>query len=250
VEWKPEEKVVRDEHKEQGYSGRFGAGLPRINDGSLLFLQHMISKRKPVDNGGSRIAIVFNGSPLFTGDAASGESEIRRWIIENDWLEAVVALPDQLFYNTGIFTYVWIVTNRKTPERQGKIQLVNAVSFHQDMRKSLGNKRHEIGDGRDGKPDHIKQITALYCDFEEGPHSRIFSNAAFGYRKVTIEQPLRLRFAVTPEALDTLRATTAYQNLARSKKKDGAAAQAEVAAGRQQQLALLGLLEALPVGQV
>ena len=141
------------EHEEQGFGGRFGAGLPRINDGSLLFLQHMISKMKAAKEGGTRLAIVFNGSPLFTGAAGSGESEIRRWIIENDWLEAIVALPDQLFYNTGIFTYLWIVTNRKEPERRGKIQLVDAASFFKKMRKSLGNKRNEIcEEQRDG--DH------------------------------------------------------------------------------------------------
>ena len=141
------------EHDERGLSGRFGAGLPRINDGSFLFLQHMISKMKPVEQGGSRLAIVFNGSPLFTGAAGSGESEIRRWIIENDWLEAVVALPDQLFYNTGISTYFWIVTNRKRPERRGKVQLVDAREYWAKMRKSLGEKRKKII-GRADRRDH------------------------------------------------------------------------------------------------
>src|SRR6476469_6032615 len=144
VEWKKVEKAVRDEHESKGFAGRFGAGLPRINDGSFLFLQHMIAKMKPVEQGGSRVAIVFNGSPLFTGVAGSGESEIRRWIIENDWLEAVVALPDQLFYNTSILTYLWIVTNRKSEERQGNVQLVDAREFWVKMRKSLGEKRKEI----------------------------------------------------------------------------------------------------------
>ncbi|MCB0784801.1 MAG: SAM-dependent DNA methyltransferase, partial [Flavobacteriales bacterium] len=147
VEWKQQQKAVEDEHKKQGYKGRFGAGLPRINDGAFLFLQHMLSKMRPVDKGGSRIAIVFNGSPLFTGDAGSGESEIRRWIIENDWLEGVVALPDQLFYNTGISTYIWVLTNRKTKERKGQVQLLDARPFFVKMRKSLGNKRNRIGDG-------------------------------------------------------------------------------------------------------
>jgi len=145
VEWKPEAGVIHKEHDEQGFGGRFGAGLPRINDGSLLFLQHMISKMKPPAEGGTRLAIVFSGSPLFTGGAGSGESNIRQWIIENDWLEAVVALPDQLFYNTGISTYLWIVTNRKERQRRGKIQLVDASGFYTKMRKSLGNKRNEIG---------------------------------------------------------------------------------------------------------
>jgi len=170
VEWKPEEEFIKKEHEEQGYGGRFGAGLPRINDGSFLFLQHMISKMKHPKEGGTRLGIVFNGSPLFTGAAGSGESNIRRWIIENDWLEAIVALPDQLFYNTGISTYVWIVTNRKEKHRRGKIQLIDATTFFIKMRKSLGNKRHEIGDGTggNGKPDHIAAITRLYGEFKEG----------------------------------------------------------------------------------
>ena len=157
----------------QGFAGRFGAGLPRINDGSFLFLQHMISKMKPAEEGGSRLAIVFNGSPLFTGGAGSGESEIRRWIIENDWLEAVVALPDQLFYNTGISTYFWIVTNRKAPERRGKVQLVDAREMFVKMRKSLGEKRKEISD------DQIAEITRLYGDFAESERVKIFPNEAF-----------------------------------------------------------------------
>jgi len=144
VEWKKVEDEIQGEHEKDGFDGRFGAGLPRINDGSFLFLQHMISKMKPVAKGGSRLAIVFNGSPLFTGSAGSGESEIRRWIIENDWLEAVVALPDQLFYNTGISTYFWVVTNRKSAERRGKVQLVDARELFVKMRKSLGEKRKEI----------------------------------------------------------------------------------------------------------
>jgi type I restriction enzyme M protein len=180
VEWKKVEKDIRHEHETLGMAGRFGAGLPRINDGSFLFLQHMVSKFK-TDAAGSRLAIVFNGSPLFTGGAGSGESEIRRWLIENDWLEAVVALPEQLFYNTGISTYVWVVTNRKSPERKGKVQLVNAASFFVKMRKSLGNKRHEIGDGTNGKPDQIAVITKLYGDYTPGPHCQIFDNEDFGY---------------------------------------------------------------------
>ena len=162
VEWKKVEDEVRKEAETKGFNGRFGAGLPRINDGSFLFLQHMISKMKRPEEGGSRVAIVFNGSPLFTGAAGSGESEIRRWIIENDWLEAVVALPDQLFYNTGISTYFWIVTNRKAPERRGKVQLVDAREYFVKMRKSLGEKRKEISD------EQIEEITRLYGDFAEG----------------------------------------------------------------------------------
>lgn len=200
VEWKKVEQAIRDEHEKLGMAGRFGAGLPRINDGSLLFLQHMVSKFK-TGGAGSRLAIVFNGSPLFTGGAGSGESEIRRWLIENDWLEAIIALPEQLFYNTGIATYIWLVTNRKSPERKGKVQLVNAVSFFLKMKKSLGNKRNEIGDGANGKPDQIADITRIYGDFRPGPFCQIFDNEDFGYRRITVERPLRLNFAVTAERL-------------------------------------------------
>jgi type I restriction enzyme M protein len=188
VEWKKVEKEIRKEHEEQGFRGRFGAGVPRINDGSFLFLQHMIAKMKPVDQGGSRIAIVFNGSPLFTGAAGSGESEIRRWIIENDWLEAVVALPDNLFYNTGISTYFWIVTNRKSNERRGKVQLIDAREYFVKMRKSLGEKRKEVSE------DQITQITRLYADFSEGEHVKIFPNEAFGFMRITVERPLRVEW--------------------------------------------------------
>lgn len=198
VEWKKVEKEIRREHETLGLAGRFGAGLPRINDGSLLFLQHMISKFKK-DGQGSRLAIVFNGSPLFTGGAGSGESEIRRWIIEQDWLEAIVALPEQLFYNTGIATYVWVVTNRKSADRKGKVQLVNAADFFVKMKKSLGNKRNEIGDGTGGKPDQIAEITRLYGDFTAGPLCKIFDNEDFGYWRITVERPLRLNFSVAPE---------------------------------------------------
>jgi type I restriction enzyme M protein len=185
VEWKKVEKQVRAEHEEQGMAGRFGAGLPRINDGSFLFLQHLISKMKPVEQGGSRIAIVFNGSPLFTGAAGSGESNIRRWIIENDWLDAVVALPDQLFYNTGITTYFWIVTNRKRPERCGKVQLIDARESWVKMRRSLGEKRKMLSD------EQIDDVTRLYADFEENDRSKIFPNEAFGFRRITVERPLK-----------------------------------------------------------
>jgi type I restriction enzyme M protein len=201
VEWRKAENIIKQEYEKKGFAGRFGAGLPRINDGSFLFLQHMISKMKPTD-GGSRIGIVFNGSPLFTGGAGSGESEIRKWIIENDLLEAIIALPNQLFYNTGISTYVWIVTNRKSPERKGKIQLINATGqkdeeegkknrFWVKMTRSLGNKRKEIGDGRDSKPDQIGFITKIYGDFQEGPFCKIYPNEYFAYWRVTVEQPLR-----------------------------------------------------------
>ena len=195
VEWKMVADYIRGEHKTKGFAGRFGAGLPRINDGSFLFLQHMISKMKRPDEGGARLAIVFNGSPLFTGAAGSGESEIRRWIIENDWLEAVVALPDQLFYNTGISTYFWVVTNRKSPRRRGKVQLIDARESWTKMRKSLGNKRKQISD------EQIADLTRLYGAFEEGPRSKIFPNESFGFLRMTVERPLRLRWDITDDTL-------------------------------------------------
>ena len=183
VEWKKYEKYIRDESEKKGFAGRFGAGLPRISDGSLLFLQHLVSKMKQ-DGDGSRIAIVFNGSPLFSGGAGSGESEIRRWVIETDLLEGIIALPDQLFYNTGISTYIWVLTNRKSKERRGKVQLVNAVTFFQKMSKSLGNKRNEIS------ANQIAEITRLYGEFKAGEHCKIFRNEEFGYNRLTVERPL------------------------------------------------------------
>jgi type I restriction enzyme M protein len=189
VEWKSAERVVKDEHATLGFRGRFGAGLPPINDGSFLFLQHMISKMKPVEQGGSRLAIVFNGSPLFSGAAGSGSSEIRRWIIENDWLEAVLALPDQLFYNTGIFTYLWVVTNRKSAERRGVVQLVDVRELWVKLRKSLGEKRKQIA------LEQIEEITRLYGAFEENERVKIFPNEEFGYQRITVERPMRVRYS-------------------------------------------------------
>ncbi len=221
VEWKKVEKQVRDEHERKGFAGRFGPGLPRVSDGSLLFLLHLISKMRPARNGGSRFGIVLNGSPLFTGGAGSGESEIRRHVIENDMLEAIIGLPTDMFYNTGIATYVWIVTNRKPDHRKGKVQLIDASSFWQKMRKSLGSKRKEMSD------DHIEIVTQLFGSFSEAqlafvldaegkevkrevvkeagmppkapeggkvkvvPLSRIFPNESFGYQTITVERPLR-----------------------------------------------------------
>ena len=190
VEWKKVETTIRKE-AERGFAGRFGAGLPRINDGSFLFLQHMIRKMRPVEEGGSRLAIVFNGSPLFTGGAGSGESEIRRWIIEHDWLEAIVALPDQLFYNTGISTYFWVITNWKSSERRGRVQLVDARDLFVKMSKSLGEKRKEIS------AEQIAEITRLYGEFEECDLVKILPNEALGYLRITVERPLRLRWEVT-----------------------------------------------------
>ena len=219
VEWKPEKSYVDDE-ADQGFSGRFGAGVPRINDGSLLFLQHMISKfhQSPKNGGdGSRIAIVFNGSPLFTGDAGSGESNIRRWIIENDWLDAVIALPDQMFYNTGIFTYIWLVTNKKPKQRQGYVQLIDGTRHFRKMKKSMGNKRNELTD------EQINELVRLFGEFRQNAKcsvqnsgseetricSKIFRNIDFGYLKMTVERPLRLNFQASPERIERLKDETA-----------------------------------------
>src|SRR6056297_440778 len=228
VEWKKVADSVKHEHESKGFAGRYGAGLPRINDGSFLFLQHMISKMRPPEQGGSRLAIVFNGSPLFTGAAGSGESEIRRWIIENDWLEAVVALPDQLFYNTGISTYFWIVTNRKSPARKGKVQLIDARQSFTKMRKSLGEKRKEVAD------DQIAEIVRLYGNFDQQDNDaddariKIFPNESFGFLRITVERPLRLRYEITDETADALRA---HKKLAKLE-DDQRNALAEHASGR------------------
>jgi len=202
VDWKKQQKEIQQEHDKRGFDGRFGAGLPRVNDGSLLFLQHMISKFEPVrpaeHKHGSRLAIVFSGSPLFTGGAGSGESDIRKWIIENDWLEAIIALPEQMFYNTGIGTYVWIVTNRKEQRRKDKIQLLDARDFwtaggSEESKRSLGDKRRHI------MASQIEEIVRLYGRFEDGETSKTFDNADFGYARVTVERPLRLGYQMTPE---------------------------------------------------
>ena len=190
VEWKKIEKEVRKEAEQQGYNGRFGPGLPRVSDGSLLFLMHLISKMRPAVDGGSRFGIVLNGSPLFTGGAGSGESEIRRYVLENDLVEAIIGLPTDMFYNTGISTYIWIVSNRKPEHRKGKLQLIDASGFWQKMRKSLGSKRKELG------PEHIDEITRLFGEAKDVtrdgvPISRIFQNSDFGYRTITVERPLR-----------------------------------------------------------
>lgn len=212
VDWKKDKEAVEKE-AERGFAGRFGAGLPRISDGQFLFLQHLISKmRNPVD-GGSRLAIVFNGSPLFTGDAGSGESEIRRWILEHDWLDAIVAMPDQLFYNTGINTYVWFLSNRKEKKRQNKVQLIDARIFFEKMRKSLGNKRHVISD------DNRAKILELYNSFNENQHSKIFNTTDFAFRQIIIERPLKLNFQASVERLAILKETEKMKNDIPSKKK-------------------------------
>jgi type I restriction enzyme M protein len=260
-DWKRDENAVRAEH-ERGSAGRFSPGLPRISDGQLLFLLHMLAHRKEAKEGGSRIAIIMNGSPLFTGDAGSGESEIRRWILENDWLEALIALPEQLFYNTGIATYIWVLTNRKAPERRGKVQLIDASHFDQDakrglfstlMRKSLGDKRREI------PFEKGQDILNILKDFKDGDTrtvtrdgkvedivvSKVFPTTHFGFRKITVERPLRLNFHASPERLPRLEEEQVFKNLALSRKK-GAAKHKEEEAGRIEQEALRKFLRTLP----
>ena len=199
----------------------------------------MLNRMKPREEGGGRVAIVMNGSPLFTGDAGSGESEIRRWILENDWLEAIVALPEQLFYNTGIPTYVWVLSNNKPAKRKGRAQLIDATSFWSPMRKSLGSKRREI------TADQIGQVTQLFERFKEGEHAKIFPTTAFGYRKITVERPLRLNFQASPERIERLQTEKAFANLATSKKKPGKEHDAEVAEGIELQQAILKTLTTL-----
>ncbi len=251
-DWKRDEDAVRAEH-ERGAAGRFGPGLPRISDGQLLFLLHMLAHMKSAKDGGSRLAIIMNGSPLFTGDAGSGESEIRRFILEGDLLEALIALPEQLFYNTGIATYVWVVTNRKARARKGKVQLIDATSFWLPMRKSLGDKRREIpleraqdvlkllADGADGATRKVVKDGKE----DEVVVSRIFPTTHFGFRKITVERPLRLNFQASAERIARLEDEKGFQALVHSKKK-GAAGAKEEADGRLHQEAIRKLLPALP----
>ena len=267
VEWKQQQRFIENERDTLGFSGRFGAGTPRVNDGALLFLQHMLAKMRAPQDGGSRLAIVFNGSPLFTGDAGGGESEIRRWIIENDWLEAIVALPEQLFYNTGISTYLWVLTNRKEKPRKGKVQLIDARPFWVQMEKSLGNKRRRLGDPSDKAkdPDHIGELTKIFGAFRDGQTrtfteedpithqpvarsrvvSKIFDNEDFGYHKITVERPLRLNFQASAKRIARLDGESAFKNLATSARKDPAVRQREIEAGRQRQEEIRSFLRTL-----
>ena len=258
-DWKRDQDAVRTEH-DRGAVGRFGPGLPRISDGQLLFLLHMLAHMQAVEGGGARVAIIMNGSPLFTGDAGSGESEIRRHILENDWLEALIALPEQLFYNTGIATYVWVLTNRKAPGRKGLVQLIDATAteestrFWQPMRKSLGDKRREVPFER------ASEILRLLRSFEDGAVrgvtrageergvvvSKVFPTTHFGFRKITVERPLRLDFQATPERIARLEDERAFANLAVSKKRKGPAKSQEEAEGRAEQQAIRALLAGLP----
>ena len=251
-DWKRDKSAVETEH-ERGSAGRFAPGLPRISDGQTLFLLHMLAHAEMPEQGGARIAIIMNGSPLFTGDAGSGESEIRRYILEHDLLEALVALPEQLFYNTGIATYVWLLTNRKAPERRGKVQLIDATSFWSPMPRSLGDKRRRI------PPDKAADVLRLLRGFEDGTTrtvaeddtdedvivSRIFPTTQFGYRKITVERPLRLNFQTSPERVARLAPQKSFQNLAKSKKR-GEAGDNEQAEGGALQQAILTMLEIMP----
>jgi len=251
-DWKRDKDTVTEEH-ERGATGRFGPGLPRISDGQTLFLLHMLARAKAPDQGGARIAIIMNGSPLFTGDAGSGESEIRRFILENDLLEALIALPEQLFYNTGIATYVWLLTNRKAPERRGMVQLIDATAFWSPMRRSLGDKRREI------PPEKAEDVLKLLAECRDGDTrmvgrdgkdeertvSHVFPTTRFGFRRITIERPLRLNFQASEERIARLHEQRGFQNLAKSKKRGEAGAREE-AEGRERQQAILDLLKRMP----
>lgn len=250
VNWKKYATPIHEEAERKGYQGRFGAGTPRVSDGSFLFLQHMISKMKPYDPEdfvnapGTRIGIVFNGSPLFTGGAGQGESEIRRWILENDWLEAIIALPDQMFYNTGILTYIWVLSNKKERRRKNKVQLIDATSYFQRMRKPLGEKRKEL------TAEHIADITRIYGEFRETEVSKIFDTEDFAYHEVVVERPLRLSFQTTPDAIEALKRVKPFADLATSRKRTEPARTEEVEAGKRVQDAVIATLEAFDAEHV
>lgn len=237
VDWNKYADPIEDEHERLGHAGRFGAGLPRKSDGQLLFLQQMLAKMKPPaadDSGGSRLAIVFNGSPLFSGQAGSGESEIRRWIVENDWLEAIVALPDQVFYNTGISTYIWLLTNRKARHRRGQVQLIDGRELYRKMRRNLGEKRNELA------AEHIDEITRVHGDFNpDTERSKILDNAALGYRRITVERPLRLAYRGGAEAVEAVQTEKGFTNLVEGKRAD-------TDHGRDMQQAIEAALATLP----
>ena len=250
---KDAEGIERDRNSATG--GRFAPGLPRKTDGQMLFLLHMISKIRPINQGGGRMAIVLNGSPLFTGDAGGGESEIRRYILENDLLETIVALPSQLFYNAGIHTYIWVLTNRKPKKRRGKVLLVNGAATSKDngsetevfarkMRKSLGDKRNELSE------EHVQTLADLAAGFKDVPYAKIFDTTDFGYRKITVERPLRLNFQVNPERIEGVKIAPQFQLLTASKKRVAAGRKADEEAGRAMQDALLTVLESMDGGVV
>ena len=207
VDWKKQQKAVTEEHTLRGYAGRFGPGLPRVSDGSMLFLLHLISKMRPAEDGGGRAAIVLNGSPLFTGGAGSGESSIRKWVLERDLLEAIIALPTDMFYNTGIATYIWVLSTKKSPERKGKVQLIDGSKFSRKMRKGLGSKRNELSH------QNVADIVKLYGQFGEAEQSKTFAIEDFFYRTITVERPLRLNWALAPERLVVAREAKALAKL-------------------------------------
>jgi type I restriction enzyme M protein len=207
VEWKKVQKQVTDEHKHRGFDGRFGPGLPRVSDGSLLFLMHLVSKMRDAREGGSRIGIILNGSPLFTGGAGSGESEIRRYLLQNDMVEAIVALPTDMFYNTGISTYVWVLSNNKPAERKCKVQLIDATDRATKMRKSLGSKRQFVSESDQD------EIVRMYGDFQETKKSKIFPIEVFGYRRITVERPLKLNFQTSVERIERITEEKALQKM-------------------------------------
>jgi type I restriction enzyme M protein len=255
-DWSLDQDAVRTEAA-RATNNRFAAGLPSISDGQLLFLQHMLGRMHHPSEGTSRVSIIMNGSPLFAGDAGSGPSEIRRWILENDYLEALIALPQQLFYNTGISTYIWVLSNNKPADRKGKVQLIDATEAWLLRQKSLGAKRRDIPDGVERAENYIPYIAKLFEDFTGGEviipadgakHLRamIFPTTAFGYRKVTIERPLRLNFQASPERVTRVEATKAFQNLTTSKKKDVNDRAVDEVAGRKTQEAIRTMLATLP----
>jgi type I restriction enzyme M protein len=255
-DWNLDQEAVRAEAA-RATKNRFAAGLPRISDGQFLFLQHMLGRMHHPSEGVSRVSIIMNGSPLFTGDAGSGESEIRRWILENDYLEALIALPQQLFYNTGISTYIWVLANSKPADRKGKVLLIDASEAWLPRRKSLGDKRRDIPDGFERPENYIPYVVELFERFTDATttipatelkelRAKVFPSTAFGYRKVTIERPLRLNFQASPERIARLEGTKAFQNLAISKKKDKKERAADEAAGRQTQGAIRDMLATLP----
>jgi len=243
VDWSKDKEAVEAEYA-RGTSGRFYAGLPRVSDGQLLFVEHIISKFKSKKDGGSDAAVITNGSPLFTGDAGGGESEIRRWILENDYLDTLIALPGGLFFNTGIGTYIWVLSNRKPKERKGKVMLIDAREMKTAMRKNLGNKRYAIGE------EHIKNILRRYQEFKDDELVKIFPTTHFGYRKITVERPLQKSFDVTDERLERLIAEKTFAKLSESDAKDPAQALKEIEEGKAQQEAILGLLRSLPKQKV
>ncbi|WP_285034972.1 class I SAM-dependent DNA methyltransferase [Plantibacter sp. ME-Dv--P-095] len=207
VDWKDQRTYVDEEHARLGFNGRFGPGTPAVSDGAMLFLLHLVSKMRKREDGGSRVAIVLNGSPLFSGGAGGGESSIRKWLLDNDLVEAIIGLPKDMFYNTGISTYIWVLSNRKAEERRGRVQLIDGREMFTKLRKGLGSKRNELS------PKNIEMIVGLYAGFEDTEHSKVFRNEDFLYRTITVERPLKLNWQATPERIEALFAAKAVRKL-------------------------------------